>query len=911
MNKIKGDAYELYCQDYVKSVLKYDCYTWNESMLIDNIIIKVKLAIDNEDLRIKRKNKKNVFKDNGIDLIAVHNDCIIAIQCKCGYVNGLYVSDLAGFFMMIANYTFNKHIVFYTSKLSRVIVDMNKIVDYIPLKYNNEILTIENIVNDISNNNDENNNIQGFKNKMQLSIDSIIIKDPIISRDYQLNCKQAVIDSWLTIDNAIISMPCGTGKTFVSYLVSREFKKIVFFSPLRQFAISCMDEYIKYGYSANDCMLVSTDGCRDNIELKKFTEKDNWLLFVCYKSTDVVCDIILNDPSIIVIIDEMHNLSERNVYENDDDEDEDYMYQILNSENKCLLMSATPKLYIYDDIGEESDIGEIVYKMEFKEALDRDIIVDYTILIPNVSVNGCETDIDLIVKDIKKECCINEMQNTDIYARCIFYVMCMRQNRCKRTIFYCTDTKEVELYKEILLKVMKDYNYYENFNIQSISAKTNGKIRQKILYDFENYNGISILLSMKIMNECINVIKCDSIYVTHVTSNICTFIQRMCRSVRKDKTNINKIANIMVWCDENNEMIHLVQGLKEYDLNFDKRGIGNKIKIVTERINSNISSSNNDIDINMEIIGKYIIGVTEFRSINWYEKLDAAIRYIDEFDKRPGDKSKDKDIKTLGNWMSKQRKNYKKKIQIMSNSEIYDRWTEFIDTYKKHFISRDEDWYNSLSKSIRYIDEFDKRPSDKSKDKDIKTLGKWMDRQQTNYKKKIKIMSNSEIYDRWTEFIDKYKKHFLSKDEDWYNSLSKSIEYIDEFDKRPSSKSKDKDIKTLGKWMSNQQTNYKKKTEIMSNSEIYDRWTEFIDKYKKHFLSKDEDWYNSLSKLIRYIDEFDKRPSQKSKDKNIKTLGDWISKQQTNYKKKIQIMTNSEIYDRWTEFINNHSKYFK
>jgi hypothetical protein len=39
----------------------------------------------------------------------------------------------------------------------------------------------------------------------------------------------------------------------------------------------------------------------------------------------------------------------------------------------------------------------------------------------------------------------------------------------------------------------------------------------------------------------------------------------------------------------------------------------------------------------------------------------------------------------------------------------------------------------------------------------------------------------------------------------------------------------------------------------------------------------------------------------------------WLSHQQQNYKKKEHIMKNNEIYNKWTEFLNdnNYKKYFK
>jgi hypothetical protein len=41
--------------------------------------------------------------------------------------------------------------------------------------------------------------------------------------------------------------------------------------------------------------------------------------------------------------------------------------------------------------------------------------------------------------------------------------------------------------------------------------------------------------------------------------------------------------------------------------------------------------------------------------------------------------------------------------------------------------------------------------------------------------------------------------------------------------------------KILCSWIKHQITNYKKKTQIMSNEEIYNKWSEFVEEYKQYF----------------------------------------------------------------------------
>ena len=55
-------------------------------------------------------------------------------------------------------------------------------------------------------------------------------------------------------------------------------------------------------------------------------------------------------------------------------------------------------------------------------------------------------------------------------------------------------------------------------------------------------------------------------------------------------------------------------------------------------------------------------------------------------------------------------------------------------------------------------------------------------------------------------------------------------------------------------------------------------------------MSNNEEWQSNLNLIKKYIDENDKRPSECDKNRDIKTLGIWISNQQKNYKSKEQIM---------------------
>ena len=76
------------------------------------------------------------------------------------------------------------------------------------------------------------------------------------------------------------------------------------------------------------------------------------------------------------------------------------------------------------------------------------------------------------------------------------------------------------------------------------------------------------------------------------------------------------------------------------------------------------------------------------------------------------------------------------------------------------------------------------------------------------------------------------------------------------------------------------------------------------------FKSDIEKWNENLVKLDNYIIENGKLPSNKSKDKNIKYLGGWLSNQKNKYKNNEYIMKNEEIRGLWEEFIEKYNELF-
>ena len=863
INKIKGDEYEVFIKNYIINNLNKEAYLWDD--IPEKILIDSKLMNSHNDKRLKRKeNKVNPLIDVGFDLLQIDENNYTGVQCKNGYNDGLRIDNLSGFYMLAANYThFNNYIVYHTSKISHNIKNH---------MFNDKIKYIKLLMNETETKEE--------------------IKTEFKPHDYQIEASNKIINHLGDNNKAILSMPCGCGKTYTSYLIANKYDKVVMISPLKQFAKQNLDRYVEYG--RNNTLLLDSDGTRDIDQITEFINNNaKFLISATYKSVDILQQ--LNLQNFLIIIDEFHNLSKNNVCN-----EEDNFYKLLISNNKFLLMSATPRIYELEDDDDENnniDLGETVYKMTFTEAIQKKYICDYKIWLPSIQEDNSDLNNELI-----NEIGIDDIDN-ELKAKCMFLFKNLLDHGSKKCILYCQDTNNLNDIKDCIVKLNDFYSI--DLNIQEITSETSYKNREKILTDFESSNKIELLLSIRICDECIDIPACDSIYITYPSSCKIRTIQRLCRCIRTDENNKFKIGNIFLWCNEYDKILNTISGIKEYDVFFK-----DKIRVLRTNFMNKKEIDEKFIE-DEKLIEKYILDIKEFRQYTWNEKLEMVKQYINENRVRPNSNDNNIEIKQLAQWICHQQQNYKNKKDIMKKEKIYNKWTDFINEYQEYFLSKEEIWYDNLNKVRNYIDNNKKKPSQIDKDKEIKPQASWINKQQRNYKNKEYIMKNEEIYNKWTNFMNEYEEYLKSYEDIWYNNFNNLKKYIDDNKKKPSISNKNKEIKFLAKWIDTQQQNYKKKKDIIKEDKIYTEWTQFMNKYKEYFLSNEEIWYNNLNKVKEYIDENKKKPSQSDKNKEIKQLAQWITDQKQNYKNKKEIMKNEEIYNKWTNFMNEYQEYVK
>ena len=155
----------------------------------------------------------------------------------------------------------------------------------------------------------------------------------------------------------------------------------------------------------------------------------------------------------------------------------------------------------------------------------------------------------------------------------------------------------------------------------------------------------------------------------------------------------------------------------------------------------------------------------------WYYKKDILEVFIQRYNKLPSKADKNDDNRSLGNWISIQRQNYKKNKEIMTNKKIKRDWKNFIDKYQELFMTDEKKWFYQLRKIEEYIKDYGKIPERTDKDIKIKSLATWIFTQNSKFEKKEHIMINNDINVKikreWIDFREKYKEFLMTRDELW------------------------------------------------------------------------------------------------------------------------------------------------
>lgn len=754
------------------------------------------------------------------------------------------------------------------------------------IKWNDPIL-IRNQCSKISKNLKEhlNNNIcidrpyrleEFYKYCNNLKTNPPLIKDTndiIEIRDYQVETIDLINNN--PTKNLYICLPTGSGKSYIVISSIELNKKYIILVPFVVLLDQWYSEIINIRPELTDYIQLIGDN-------NNTFDSNKLITISTFHSVGLVGNL---NTYYRVVIDEAHKIIKPEIYEevddgDEEDEEDESTYTSIITKNiigfhNNILMSAT-----LDNPYNEDDI---YHKVELRDLIDKGILTDYQIKIPIFEDNANDISVcQYIVKNYTN------------------------------MIIYCSSQEEGKRITDILNKISKKCCYY-------LDCNTCKGTRRDILKEFNNGN-INFLVNIRILVEGFNSKICNGVILYHIAKNDKTLVQIIGRALRKHP---NKLyANIVlpfINCQDSKDLQFILRVLATNDSVIKQRCITQKLGgyIDIEPIDKPVVDDDDDseddngilmeskFDLVFNSLGNCVKGTVDM----WAFKLDKVKKFIDDNKKTPSQKSETSSEKILGAWLSSQKEKYKK--QIMLDESVKLLWEKFNEDYKEYLLSNEEIWERHLFNVKKFIDDNEKAPSQKSKEKDEKVIGQWLSDQKKKYKKNIQIMSNEIFRKQFENFNEDYKEYLLTPDELWEYNLSKLIKFIDDNEHLPRQVSTIVEEKKLHVWMSHQKRNHKNNVNFMKNIVLKNQWVKFIDDYKYLFLSTDETWKSNFNKVKQFINDYRKKPSSKSKDPEEQVLARWVFKQQSKYKDQSDGSDDSEIRKLWDSFVaENYTELF-
>jgi superfamily II DNA or RNA helicase len=360
-------------------------------------------------------------------------------------------------------------------------------------------------------------------------------EDPIIvkhqPRDYQIEAYNKFIGK------GILQLPCGMGKTLIACMITSNYDNIIILSPLRNYAVQLLEKFKEYFEDKYNYLLISMDGERNiNINHQKN------IISSTFCSVSLLLNLKLDNA--IIIVDEFHNLSINQVNDKNND-----MNKLIHSYDKRLFLSATPKIYeqideekvISYDINENDLFGNIFYSYSFVDAIRNKYINDFRLIIPNLK---------------------EDTNKIDFFYKNILYF------GYKKCIIYCKTIEEIKKYEEEIIILNKN-NYNIELKTNAITYKTSLKKRDKIINEFKKDYKMNLLFSVHTLDECIDIPKCDSVYITYKVVNPINIIQRVSRCLRVYE-NKGK-SGIFLWCNKYREIKLICNLFEDFNINISQK----------------------------------------------------------------------------------------------------------------------------------------------------------------------------------------------------------------------------------------------------------------------------------------------------------------------------------------------------
>ncbi|TXJ02084.1 MAG: hypothetical protein E6Q32_03240 [Neisseriales bacterium] len=736
-------------------------------------------------------------------------------------------------------------------------------------------------------------------------------------RDYQLDIINAAIEHFKQNQRGKLIVPCGAGKTLSSIWIAQAIKAkeilicVPSLSLLRQFKNVWTDLSVNNKNYLCVCSEKDIDKHHDDLimnldelELQTsrvtnspghiidFLKQDNnseRVIFSTYQSLSIISDALetYSHKFDLIISDEAHrtvNIATEGYFTLIHDN------TLIPSKNR-LYMTATPKVFansyklqldtqeIYD-MNNESIFGKEFYHMSFAEAIERNILVNYKLIIVGITDKNIQQMIfknNLIADEVSAE----ELANNYALQKA------MHDYKANHALSFHNTIKDAkkfaERHKILFPKTDSDY----------VSGKDSSKIRKQKLINFENQD-IAILSNARCLSEGVDVPDIDLVQFCCPKRSIIDITQSIGRALRQpsNANSAKKEGYIIVplfYSETDNlddliirsgysEVINVIKALSLQDEPLSAFFHDSLLNSQNNELNDDdyqayssfIIFDNFDAKLQKSLIVKIFHDSLD----SWDQKYNELKRYLEKHNWIfPHPKTK------LGTWCNNQK--YSRKIgRLLPEREkkLEQLGIKWASTLPRDLLN-EQKWdtqFNMLNDFIKTHNRYPKKPifAHRNNKTHETLLAKWLGIQRIKFSRKL--LSQERINKLNTiNFI------WSDTDHNWEYKYQELVQYISCNNMIPQ---KEKGANPLYKWCNWQRLMYKagklnqdkvaKLTALGINLEM-----------KKSYIPSDESFELNYELVLAYVNTHGTIPGKRTDSGEYRKLGNWICAQRNKYKK--------------------------
>lgn len=504
-------------------------------------------------------------------------------------------------------------------------------------------------------------------------------------RDYQQFAIDATLTAFKNENRATIVMACGTGKTLVALWIAEALQSqtILVLMPslllIKQTieAWTSCTQWTSYTYMAvcSDTHIVNSDTidieaqdccfdvCTNAESIKSFLQSKYdgvRIVFCTYQSSKLLTTEYVFD---LAICDEAHKVAQKNNHT--------FNY-CLDDKNiaikKRLFLTATPRIYSLRNRNVEKPMysmdnkekyGSIVYNLSFSEAIERNIICDYKVLVTFIT--------DDMIQDIVHNTRI-DISHKKIDTILIAHLAAMNNALCNypinKGIAFVKNVKETKK-----LTDAQQITRILNVPLTNIDSYMPNNERKIIMENFKN-NKKGIISNARCLSEGVDIPQIELVAFLSPKESKIDIIQALGRVLRKnegkeygyillplyikDKTNIESTLET----SDYKFIKSILSALRYYDIHFTHYNEHSDMRGKKVHIKNKDKIEFNEVDAKLkDIISAIQVELLSSLQDSWNESLKEALVWKEKNGSwivKHG-KGKNKNDTTIIRWMNNQR----------------------------------------------------------------------------------------------------------------------------------------------------------------------------------------------------------------------------------------------------------------